>query len=170
MAFYSWNTSTLVQDLAHERVTELDALKYALGNGLLVVWAVYWAAWFGGYPSWASILEFAVAVVITVFGTTECYSANGGGAGKSFLRNFACIGWPVNLKLTVLWTVLSAAMYFGFPLWVGATFKDPAFVYSVLIFCISASITFAFYWRVASLLSKVKAVAQRDSENEGRSI
>lgn len=163
MAFHFWNTAAVVSDLAQGRITEADTAKYAVASGVLLSWIVYCATWIGGFRSWALIFEFCVVIAITAFGTYECFKANGGASGSHFLRNFWCVGWPVNLKVTLLGVAIGNAMYFGFPVWVGATFRNPAFVYTVVGFFVTTSLAMAFYWRVAVHLAALAVQTRSNS-------
>ena len=156
MAFRFWNTAAIVRDLSVEQVSEADAVKYAVATGLSWTLANYYSAWVGGYRGWILVYELITVLGVTTLGTYECFRANGGVEGKNFLRNFACVGWPIGFKLLLLGVVIGIAMYYGFPLWVGATFRDPAFVYMVISFFVSVFLAVAFYWRISVHLATLR--------------
>jgi len=168
MAFHFWDTSAVVRDLSIENVSESDAVKYAVATGLSWSLAHYIALWIGVDRSWALVYEFLVVLVVTAFGTYECYRANGGPDGKNFLRNFFCIAWPVGFKLFLLGWVIGIQMYYGFPTWVGTTFRDPAFAYTALSLFLSASLAVAYYWRISVHLTRLQTQIRSNSPFESQ--
>ena len=157
MAFHSWDTKALVQDLAYERISEADSLKYEMGLALLMVFMTYWGLWMAGGRTWALIFEFLVIMVVTIFGTFECFKANGGATGANFIRNFVCVSWPVNVKLSLLGFLFTVALYYGFPR-VAVGFRDPGFVYTGIIYAYVVLLAMAFFWRCSLHLRAVAKI------------
>ena len=157
MAFHSWDTKALVEDLAYERISESDSLKYEMGQASLLVFMNYWALWISVGRSWTLVFEFLVIIVVTVFGTLECFKANGGATGANFLRNFVCVSWPVNVKLTLLGLLFTTGLYYSFPR-VALGFRDPGFVYTGITYAYVVLLAMAFFWRCSLHLGAVAKI------------
>jgi hypothetical protein len=102
---YILNTRRLVEDLAHDRVSNRDKAYY-----LLAGWVLYSAI---GYSTlvfanqgrtWLGALEAFMVIVIAVLGVQSCYEVSGGDANNTFVVDFTCLLVPLTVRVYfVVW-------------------------------------------------------------------
>jgi hypothetical protein len=170
MATHWWHTHRLVEDLAQDRVTERESLRYAMWSVVIAVQTLYYAYWFGGDRGWLFFIEFGAVCVICLIGLHECFKSNGGTEGAQFLKRLFCLGVPVGLKLAIASAVVGQIVYFGFPRFATpGLFRDPYFVYQLASFFMAGSFTVVYYWRIAYHMAHIartersNTVAQSDA-------
>src|SRR5678815_6119352 len=130
MAIHWWHTHKLVEDLAHDAVSERQSLWYAMLSVIIACQTLYYAYWFGGDRGWLLFMEFGAVCVISIIGLHECFKSNGGADGSDFLKRLFCLGVPVGLKLAIASALVGQVIYFGFPRFATTgLFRDPYFVY-----------------------------------------
>ena len=133
---------------------------------VLYTYTFYAASWFGGYRHWSILFEAATVCAIGVFGTIECYRANGGQHGQAFLSRFSALCVPVGAKLALLNAGLALFMYHGFPhIVTQATFRDPQFVGSLVTFVLNLAVSLLFYVRLVHHLSLVAKASASSTAN-----
>lgn len=163
MTIHLWHTSRLRTELATQSLRERDSVAYMFVAGVLYTYTFYAAGWFGGYRHWTVLLEAVSVCAIGIFGTLECYRANGGPNGYAFLSRFSALCVPVGVKLALLNAALALFMYYGFPHIVTATtFRDPDFVWRLTWFILNLAVSILFYVRLVnhmSLVAKASASA-----------
>ena len=134
---------------------------------MLYTYTFYVTNWFGGYRHWAIPLEAVAVCAIGIFGTMECYRANGGSSGQAFLSRFSALCVPVGVKLALLNASLALFMHYGFPhIVTPVTFRDPEFVWRLSAFVLNLAVSFLFYARVVyhmSLVAKTASTAASDA-------
>eukprot|EP00456_Euglypha_rotunda_P051482 TRINITY_DN41583_c0_g1_i1.p2 TRINITY_DN41583_c0_g1~~TRINITY_DN41583_c0_g1_i1.p2 ORF type:complete len:165 (-),score=38.15 TRINITY_DN41583_c0_g1_i1:248-742(-) len=158
MRMHIWNTRKLRDDLVHDRLDETDGLKYMLAAALLWVILNYSALWFGGYRHWTLLFEAGLTLAISIVGTHEAFLANGAASGRDFVRRYCVIAVPIGFKVLALNLLVATLMYFGLPhVLTSGSFRDPAFVYRLLVFATSLGYTILYYMRIAHHLRKVAA-------------
>lgn len=158
MSMHIWNTRKLRDDLVHDRLDETDGLKYMLAAALLYVILNYSALWFGGYRNWTLLFEAALTLAISFVGTHEAFVANGAASGRDFVRRYCVIAVPIGFKVLVLNLLVATLMHFGLPhVLTNDTFRDPAFVYRLLVFVASLAYTIIYFMRIAHHMRKVAA-------------
>lgn len=74
---YFWNIRALANELGKNKVSEKKGMHYFLVSTLLVLFATYYAMWWGAERSWQFYFEFIVLAVITIFGCLKSFEANG---------------------------------------------------------------------------------------------
>jgi hypothetical protein len=168
MAVHFWSTRKARTQLSTNSLSQRDAAGYMFVSSLIYTYVVYATAWGGRYQHWTMLFEAVVVVVITGFGVHECYSANGGRAGRDFVHRFCVLGVPLSLRLLVLFRVIDVVLAYAFPRVVTPmTFRDPQFVYLSVHVLLGLAFTFIFYWRVAhhlQLLQKTESPSSGESE------
>lgn len=163
MTIHWWNTDKVVEKLADDRVSEDEAVRYAMIGAVLYSQGMYFALWLGGYRGWFLIYEFLVVTIIALVGVVECFKANGGAQGVDFLKRLSVISVPIGIKVTLVGTVLAQIGYFGFPYIITPlSFRNPAFVYDLYSFVFASAVMFIYYWRIATHLS---CVSRRERSN-----
>ena len=163
MAIHWWRTHRLVEDLAHDAVTEQQSLWYAIISTVTATLTLYYAYWFGAERGWLLFMELGVVCVISIIGLHECFKSNGGIDGSDFLKRLFCLGTPVGLKLAIASTLVGQVIYFGLPrLAAGGLFRDPHFVYELVSFSIAGAFAMTYYWRIAYHLARL-ARAERSN-------
>ena len=147
----------MARDLRNNAVTDREGAGYMMLSAFLYTQANYSALWFGGYRDWAFLFEALMVLLISVIGVHECFKANGGDMGVSFLMRFCALAVPIGVKIAVVGMALGQAVYYGFPYVVGhGTFRDAAFVYRVISFTMALTFTFVYYWRIAYHLAAIR--------------
>ena len=163
MTIHLWHTHRLRTELATQSLQERDSAVYMVVATVLYTYTFYATAWFGGYRHWAVLLEAVTVCAIGIFGTLECYRANGGPKGQSFLLRFSALCVPVGVKFALANAALALFMYYGFPhLATRETFRDPEFVWLLTSFILNLAMSFLFYVRLVhhiSLVAKTSAAA-----------
>ena len=163
MAMHWWRTDRLVVQLADNTLAEHDALRYMLLSAGLYEFALYSSSWFGNWRGWQLLVEFGVALLISLVGIHECYKANAGASGRQFIGRFSALAIPVGLKLALASLVIGFFLSYTSGYVINeSTFRNPRFVHEVLAFVLGITFTFVFYWRVAYHLARV---VQRDRSN-----
>jgi hypothetical protein len=158
-----WRTDRLVVQLADNTLAERDALRYMLLSAGLYEFALYSSSWFGNWRGWQLLVEFGVALLISLVGIHECYKANAGAGGRQFIGRFSALAIPVGLKLALASLAIGFFLSYTSGYVINAsTFRDPRFVHEVLAFVLGITFTFVFYWRVAYHLARV---VQRERSN-----
>lgn len=164
MTIHFWNTKALADELARDQVQERDAFLYFLANSVMWTTVLYYSIYWGMRFGWLFFYEFAVALVITVFGLLRCYEANGAAHGSHFVLRATCLSFPIGLKVNSASILLGWALYYLLSQHVDATlFRDPGRVYDLISFTWVAAFTFLFYWRLWVHL----AMARRHSPSPG---
>jgi len=149
MTIHFWNTRALADELARDQVQERDAFLYFLANSVMWTTVLYYSIYWGARGGWLFFYEFAVALVITVFGLLRCYEANGAARGSHFVLRATCLSFPIGLKVNSASILLGWALFYLLPQYVDATlFRDPGRVYDLISFTWVAAFTFLFYWRL----------------------
>jgi hypothetical protein len=157
MALHWWHTERLRSELANDSLSESDSLRYMLLAVSLFVYGSYVSVWTGAYRDWGFFFEACLVLAIGLVGTNECFKANGGRSGRSFLLRYSALAVPVGLKVAVFSTVVSQAIYYGFAYVVTpSAFRSPEFVYRVLSFVLPLVWAFVYYWRIAFHIARIQ--------------
>ena len=161
MTIHLWHTSRLRTELATQSLHERDSAAYMVVAAVLYTYTFYAAGWFGGYRHWTVLLEAVAVCAIGIFGTLECYRANGGANGHAFLSRFSALCVPIGVTLALLNAALALFMYYGFPhIATPTTFRDPEFVWRLTSFILNLAVSFLFCARLVhhmSLVAKASA-------------
>lgn len=159
MAMHIFNTRKLVVQLAQEKIRGKDAFHYLLANILLWTSFLYYGYIFGEPFSWLFILKLIIVLLISIFGLTKAFEANGGDQGHDFVLRAICLSVPVGIKVGCLSIMFSWGTYLLFPVIIDpATFRDPGRIYGLLMFIWAPSFTGLFYWR---LVANFRVIAHR---------
>jgi hypothetical protein len=103
---YWWNVSKLAEDLTNDRVTERERFKYYLADAIVMNAVVQLVIYVGQpFTMWYALSSLA-AVVISIVGIVLCYRVNKAGDDADFIERIVCLGWPVTIKLAVLFGVI----------------------------------------------------------------
>jgi hypothetical protein len=98
-----------------------------------------------------------VVLIITVFGLSRCYHANGGALGQHFVLRATCLSFPIALKITFVSIALGWVNLFIFPKVVDSTtFRDPERVWDLVTFVWSPAFTALLFWRLWHHLSSIQ--------------
>jgi hypothetical protein len=166
MTIHLWHTSRLRSELAAQALSERDSATYMVVAALLYSYTFYAASWFGGYRHWSILLEAVTVSAIGVFGTMECYRANGGQQGQAFLSRFSALCVPVGVKLAFLNAAIALFMYYGFPRIVThENFRDPQFIWSLVSFVLNLAVSLMFYARLVHHLSFISKTTSISTAN-----
>jgi hypothetical protein len=144
-----FHTSRLRTELRNNSLTEQDSVKYMIVASALYTYTTYTAIWFGGYRHWSVLLEALFVTLIGLFGTYECFRANGGDSGRDFIRRFCALSVPVGLKFAIASSLVAQVIYYVAPFVLTPTsFRDPEFVYRFFWLLFNLAMAFGFYWRM----------------------
>ena len=111
---YWWNASKLAEDLREGRVDEKERFKYFLATFIVWVPAVQLLPFPGGASGVEAWISAAVSLAAVLVGITACYAINKSGDNIDFVGRMICLGWPVSIGLTVLYSpVFSIFVYEG---------------------------------------------------------
>jgi hypothetical protein len=154
MAIHFWNTKALARKLAHDGISERDAYGYYLANSIMWTILNYYAIATGARIGWLFFYEILVVLVVTVFGLSRCYAANGGHTGQHFVLRATCLSFPISLKISTASILLIWVNYVVFPKVVDSTtFRDPGHVWDLVTFVWAPVFTALFFWRLWHHLS-----------------
>ena len=79
MKFHLFSATNLVEDLAHERVSQRDRAYYMLAGFFFSIVLGYSTLTFSNAGrTWLGLYEFLLLVVTTVLGFERCYTASNG--------------------------------------------------------------------------------------------
>lgn len=155
---YLWNFDRLAQGLANHEISEKDGLHYFLASTLLILFQTYFAMWWGIEQSWLFFFEVFVLTVITVFGCTEAFKANGGNSGTSFVLKAICLSVPAGIR------VAAFSLVFGELLNINArsifsisTFASPAQAYSMVSYAGFIGFNILYWWFLYKGFRKIRA-------------
>jgi len=158
MTIHFWNTGELVNELARDAVREREAFLYFLANSVMWSAVLYYSIFWGARANWLFFYEFAVVMVITVFGLIHCFESNGGANGRHFVLRATCLSFPIGLKVNGASILLGLAFFVLLPDAVDATvFRYPERVDDLISFTWAAAFTILFYWRLWRALAAVRA-------------
>ena len=159
-----FNTNKLTAQLANNEVSEKATFSYFLANTILWTLILYYGPATGAKVTWLTLYDLVLVLIVSIIGLLKCFEANGGADGKSFLVRATCLSFPIGLKINILYLLLVWGTYYVFPKIIdGATFRDPARVYMLLMFLISAITAILFYrrlWVHISYISRQNAPNQ----------
>jgi hypothetical protein len=171
MAIHWWNTRKLVVRLAEDRVSEQDAVSYAMISAVLYILPLYSAIWYGGQRSSMLAFELFAVTAISLIGLNACFRANGGTQGVDFLKRISVISAPIGLKILLFSFLLGQVSYYGFSYAdTSDSLGDPAFLYRLYSFGITVVFVAFYYWRIKGHLSRLvtlKRSLPTDKEREG---
>jgi len=144
---YFWNIRALANELGKNKVSEKTGMHYFLVSTLLVLFATYYAMWWGAERSWQFYFEFIVLGVITVFGCLKSFEANGGEEGHSFVQRGICLSVPAGIRVNIFGIVFGLLMYFNaddiFP---PTLFSDPYRTYLIVGYAGFVGFNVYFWW------------------------
>lgn len=171
MAIHWWNTRKLVVRLAEDRVSEQDAVSYAMISAVLYILPFYSAIWYGGQRSSMLAFELFAVTAISLIGLNACFRANGGAQGVDFLKRISVISAPIGLKILVFSFLLGQVSYYGFSYAdTSGSLGDPDFLYRLYSFGITVAFVAFYYWRMKRHLTRLVALKRSlpsDKEREG---
>ena len=171
MAIHWWNTRKLVVRLAEDRVSEQDAVGYAMISVVLYMLPFYSAIWYGGQRSSMLAFELFAVTAISLIGLNACFRANGGAQGVDFLKRISVISAPIGLKILVFSFLLGQVSYYGFSYAdTSGSLGDPAFLYRLYSFGITVAFVAFYYWRMKGHLTRLVSLKRSlptDKEREG---
>jgi hypothetical protein len=120
---YWWNVSKLAEDFREGRVEEKERLKYFLAA--TIVWGIAAEPLFWYHHTFRLAVNAITAVVgrtTTILGTVLCYRANKSGDNTDFIGRMICLGWPICIKLLVLFVPIMVIVDLG-ALAIGSDFE-----------------------------------------------
>ena len=109
---YFWNTTALADDLKARRVPQRDKMIYLLVPITLSV-ASEFLPIEPHETRLLTLVEFVLAIVVTIGGILLCYQANRRGDDEEFLDRFICLGWPLAIRMLVLSIPLAFLLQVG---------------------------------------------------------
>ncbi len=143
------DTRVLARKLAQGDIDEKKGAHYFLANNILWTLMLYYGMFFNVEASWSIFFETVIILVITIFGLHRSFDANGGSEGRDFVLRATCLIFVIGIKITALSIALGWVAYFVLPMLIDPViFKDPARVYSLIIFLWSPIFTALLFWRL----------------------
>jgi hypothetical protein len=109
---YWWNASKLAADFREGRVDEKERFKYYLAT--VVAWNILVQTVFRyGVVYWgAHLLCAGLILIINVAGIVLCFRANQRGDNVDFIPRMICLGWPVGIRLAVIFGAFTLVIVF----------------------------------------------------------
>jgi hypothetical protein len=109
---YWWKASKLAVDFREGRVDEKERFKYYLAT--IIAWNIVVQTVFRyGEVSWRLHLLFALVILIAnVVGIVLCFRANKKGDDTDFISRMICLGWPVGIRLAVIFGAFILVLVF----------------------------------------------------------
>ncbi len=159
MRAHFWSTEHLVVDLATGMLEPRLERTYMLLAGGLFTLTVFGASVNGGYMDWIALLDLVCMLAITLVGVNEAFKANGGTSGQQFILRLSTLSVPLGSRFFLLGIALNLLYLRVLPgVLTGGLVRDPELVYSFLAFVTPLALTFAFYWRLAHHLSRLRVM------------
>ena len=104
---YFWNVSALAHDLKENKVTEYEKMKYFLMHSILLGLTVLVIEISPARDLISSLISFLIVILLVIVGVFLCYRTNAKGDNKYFLSRFICLGFPIFIKISLLFFVVS---------------------------------------------------------------
>lgn len=162
MSFHPFSARRTRQALEAGTVTARDEMRYWLVSSLVGLFFFYHSAWVGLQANWFLLYDVLIAVAILWIGLHEAFKANGGEAGREFLRRVVLLGVPLGLVVLAASQALYWASWYVFPLVIDQqSFRDPAFAWQLVNFFLFNGIQIWFWWR---LHAHISTLASTDHE------
>jgi ABC-type multidrug transport system fused ATPase/permease subunit len=108
---YWWNVSKLAEDFQQDRVDEKERFKYCLATFVLWTALIELAYYSGGTLKLLNFMDSVATMAITIIGIILCYRANKSGDNMDFIGRMICLGWPISVKILVLFSIFWAIFY-----------------------------------------------------------
>jgi hypothetical protein len=108
---YWRNVSKLAEDFREGRVEEKEKFNYFLATS--VFWFIMAEPFFfyGQTFKTMDVISAAAGLTITIIGIILCYRANRSGDNTDFVGRMICLGWPILIKLAVLFLTIGAVIF-----------------------------------------------------------
>jgi hypothetical protein len=113
MAIHFISGSKLVEDLAHDRLSERDKANYLLAGIVFGIFAGY-STLVASNPSltWRGLYELLMVLVIAIYGFERCYSTSKHASSPSFISDFICLSLPITITTMVaVWGIYWGGWY-----------------------------------------------------------
>jgi hypothetical protein len=92
----------LAAKLARGEISNREVAHFLLGNMLLGSVTYYGGfTWSNSIWNVLSLWQFAIEVVIVIYGLMRCYDAAGGDGNPAFIAQFTCLAFPISLWTSV---------------------------------------------------------------------
>ena len=107
---YFWKVDDLVEDFRNDRVTQKEEFKYLLATSILGL-IVYDTYFFDEYQyTYYDTVTSIVFLFITIAGIYYCYKKNEMGDNKDYIVRMTCLGFPIWVRLLVLYTLFLSVL------------------------------------------------------------
>jgi hypothetical protein len=110
---YWWKVSKLADDFIKDRVPERERFKYYIADAIVVSAAAQLMLYVGQPLTIWYALSSIAAIIIPIVGVILCYRVNKDGDDADFIGRIVCLGWPLTIKLGVLFTGLAGIVAFA---------------------------------------------------------
>jgi hypothetical protein len=104
----------LEQKISNNELTEKEGFNYLLAYSIITVFALSFAS--NKTNGWMMFSEFAISVLITIWGLRTTYEVNNEIDGKDFFKRFFAINWVIGMRILVILIPLAFlfGLFFGF--------------------------------------------------------
>ena len=137
----------LAKELGQNQVTEKTGMMYFLVSSLLILFATYYALWWGVERDWLFYIEFLVLTLITIVGCLKAFDANGANEGVAFVERAVCLSVPAGVRVNLLSIFFGLILYFsGQSIFDYASFSDPLRAYTIVSYTGFVAFSIYFWW------------------------
>lgn len=152
-----WNITALAKRLGNNQISEIQGMYYFLASNLIILFATYYALWWGVSRNWLLYFEIFVLSVIAIFGCFKAFEANGGNEGQLFVLRAICLSVPIGIRVNVYSITFGLALYQSYGRLISfESFGDPERAFSLIGYTGFIGFSVYFWWLLVAGFRKVK--------------
>jgi hypothetical protein len=99
----------LERKISRNELSEKDGFYYLIAYSIMSVFALSFAA--NKTNGWMMLSEFAISLLITIWGLNTIYEVNNGIDGKDLLKRFFAITWVIGMRMFIV--LIPLAIFIG---------------------------------------------------------
>ena len=146
-----WNIQVLAKKLANNQISEKDGMAYYLTSSLLLLFATYYALWWGVTRDWLFYSELVILSVITIYGCIRAFEINGGENGTNFIQRAIVLSVPVGIRVNILAIGFGLLLYFSAEhIFTYESFGNPMRAYTLVGYVGFVGFSVYFWWLLIS--------------------
>lgn len=154
---YFWNTTKLIDDLKHNRLSEENFKNYYIASALLTTLGIY-AIHLAPRLNFQSVLvECILNIGILLSGINALFAANQRNSGKEFLNRIVSLMLPVTIKVLIL-SLIPFILLSGYLQYLDGSLTNPELIDPRLEWLDTAFgvwVQLLLFWRLYVALKKV---------------
>ena len=147
---YFWKTSILASELAENKVSQVEQLKYFLAMSILYAVGTTPV----GEASENVLIELLIVLTLTMLGIFYCFRINKRGDNDQFIVRMVCLSWPITIKIIIFSIILVIVSSFTL-LFISEELADAIFENDNFWSLLLALIICIYYWRLGIHIDSV---------------